>query len=279
MRIDGKVVAAEIIQNLESQVSELKKKNITPKIAIVTLGSGAAWQTYVNQKIKLAKNLGIDAELINLSDPTEATLLETLNRLNADNSVHGVIIQRPFPANIHNDVMINAVAAEKDIDGFRADSPYEVPAWLVVWHIIQFVHKETSPQTDLFDWLKLRKIVIIGKGATAGKPTADSLKRFGLNPIVIDSSTKNVSSILKSADIIVGAVGKKVIQPENLKKGVVLIGIGLHRGEDGKLHGDYDDEEIDQIASFYTPSPGGVGPINLAYLFQNLIKASENSSL
>ena len=145
------------------------------------------------------------------------------------------------------------------------------------WHILQFVHKETSPESDLFDWLKSKKIVIIGKGATAGKPTEESLKKYGLNPIVIDRKTKKVPEILKSADVIVGAVGKKVIQPENLKSGVVLIGIGLHRGEDGKLHGDYDDDEVNQIASFYTPSPGGVGPINLAYLFQNLVKAAAKS--
>lgn len=137
---------------------------------------------------------------------------------------------------------------------------------------------------DFKNWLSSKKIAVVGKGETGGKPIIEMLRKMNIEPSIIDSKTKNKELITKKADIIISAGGKpNVIKPEMIKKGlpagrqgVILIGVGLHRGKDGKLHGDYDEEKIKNIASFYTPTPGGVGPVNVAMLLENLIKATEN---
>ena len=128
-------------------------------------------------------------------------------------------------------------------------------------------------------WLKSKNIITIGKGPTGGKPVIEHLKKFGLNPTIIDSKTSNPDQIIKNADIIVSCVGREnVIKPGSLKKGVILIGVGIFRGKDGKLHGDYNESEIENIASFYTPTPGGVGPVNVAMLMDNLLTAAEKQT-
>lgn len=131
-----------------------------------------------------------------------------------------------------------------------------------------------DPSVSFAYWLTHKNIVVIGKGETAGKPTAAALSKLGAAPTVIDSKTPDPEKLIKSADIIISCIGKpKVIKPEMLKKGVILIGVGLHRDAQGKLTGDYKEEEIRDVASFYTPIPGGVGPVNVACLFENLVKA------
>lgn len=284
MKIDGKALAAEIINDLEREIKRLKQTGTTPRIAIVTLGPEASWEAYVKQKIKLAETLDIQTQLINLEDANQEELLKLIHELNNDPKVHGIIVQRPFPEHIDNEIIVNAVSPEKDIDGFRNDSKFEVPVWLAVRRILEEVDSQTNRGSTPavlqgveppLSWLQNKTIAVVGKGITAGTPTISGLKKLGSNPIVVSRSTENPSEELQKADIIISAVGKTVIKPEDLKRGVVLIGIGLHRGEDGKLHGDFRENEIEDIASFYTPSPGGVGPINLAFLFSNLIKAAK----
>lgn len=274
MKINGKLLADQMQISLLQRAQDLKNHSITPKIAIITLGDEESWSTYVGAKLRLAEKLGINAELINLKDSDEKTLLATIEELNNDTSCNGLIVQRPFPQKYDREKIIYAIKKEKDIDGFRSDSPFAVPVWLAVEEIITHIEKLLDA-TEIHNSPIRQAISVIGKGETAGKPIINGLKKIGLFPKIIDSSTKDRKEMLKKSKIIISAVGKEnVVDPEFITQGVILIGVGIHRNADGKLAGDYDEAQIEHVASFYTPTPGGIGPLNLAYLFQNLLSAA-----
>ncbi len=274
MKINGRLLADQMQIGLAQSAQDLKNRSITPKIAIITLGEEESWSTYVGAKLRLAEKIGINAELINLKNSDEKTLLETIEKLNNDPNCNGLIVQRPFPQKYDREKIIYAIQKEKDIDGFRKDSPFQVPVWLAVEEIITHIEKLLDA-TEIHNSPIRQAICVIGKGETAGKPIINGLGKIGLHPKVVDSSTKDRKEILKKSKIIISAVGKEnVIDPESITQGVILIGVGIHRNSDGKLAGDYDETQIEHIASFYTPTPGGIGPLNLAYLFQNLLSAA-----
>lgn len=205
---------------------------------------------------------------------------------------------------------------EKDIDGFHPDSPYILPLPLAVVKILEEVYKlqkergvasagdpsrapgangvneavgrgkaRQDPE-EFSSWLKTRNIVVLGKGPTGGGPIIKLLNKLGVSQKVIDSKTENPEELMKNADIIISSVGREnVVKPEMIKKsqpagrqGAILIGVGILRGEDGKLKGDYDPEKIKDIAGYYTPTPGGVGPVNVAMLMVNLLDAAEKQT-
>lgn len=270
MRIDGKQIAEEIRSELKTRVEKLKDKGITPKIAIITLGDESSWASYVKQKIKVADELGIIAVLLTLEDADEEKLLKTIHEVDSDPKYHGIIVQRPMPSNINRQKVIDAISSEKDIDGFGTESPFQVPVWLAVKRIIEQTLGTKMQNIH-------QNFVVLGKGETAGGPIVNGLKQLGFEPMLIDSKTQNPEAILQNADIIISAVGKSsVIKPENVKPDAILIGVGTH-GEDGKLRGDYYDHEVEQKVKFYTPTPGGVGPVNLSFLFDNLVTAAEKN--
>ena len=299
MRIDGGKIAEEIKVDLRLKIDDLRLKSIVPKIAIITLGPEISWEAYVRQKIKVAGELGIKAVLINLSakgetspkggeDVDEEKLIQTVREIDSDPNYHGIIVQRPIPANFDRERVVNSISPEKDVDGFRSDSKFEVPVWLAVRKLLEEVLSTHVPHPYLSlrergnmaeekQWNKLR-FTVIGKGETAGDPVIRGLREMGIELKVIDSKTKNPDEILKNADIIISCVGKQnVIRSDQLKKGVILIGVGTH-GEDTGLKGDYSEQEIEKVATAYTPTPGGVGPVNLSYLFKNLVEAAQNTS-
>lgn len=276
MELNGKELAEPIQKKLKEDIENLKQKGIIPKLAIVTLGPEEAWEAYVNQKIKLAKKLGVDIEFANLKKGNEKKLLTLIKKLNNDPTIHGIIVQRPMPASINKSMITNSILPIKDVDGFRDSSPYEVPVWLAVYFFISQALQVTN-EAKLIKTLSNQSILVIGKGETAGMPSILGFKKLGLNVKVIDSKTKNVSDLIKKADVIISAVGKKVVREKDLKQGVILIGVGIRR-DDKKLRGDYDEDEVKNIAKYYTPTPKGVGPINLSFLFKNLVLACKNSS-
>lgn len=320
MKIDGKKIAKEIFEDLQKRVGELKKNGFTPHLAIILVGNDPASVAYVRQKEK--KTLEIGGKVVIKNLPTTISqneLLIIIKQFNNDNNVHGIIVQRPLPKHIDSQKVNLATSAQKDIDAFHPNSPFQMPLAQAVLKILEEIHtslydikankgagnkifdsreESTSPlqyskdahnatkqpttfrdrrqenfvtKPELNNWLKSKNIAIIGKGETGGGPTITLLKKMGIKPVVIDSKTKNPKLLTKNADIIISTVGKEnIITSDMLKKGVILISVGMHKGSDGKLHGDYEEEKIKDIASFYTPVPGGVGPINVAMLLKNL---------
>lgn len=277
MEISGRVLADGVLAGVKERVLRLTEKGIIPELAIVTVGGEDAWLSYVSQKLKTAGRLGIRANMIHLSGDNENELLKTLEGLNKDHNIHGIIVQRPIPKSYDRERVITSIENEKDIDGFRSDSNYIVPVLLAIQHFIREAYGVTTA-SDLKKVLINQAICIAGKGETAGGPAIEWLSSLGLTFTVIDSKTEDPSLQLKNADLVICAVGKSgVIKPECLKPGVILIGVGTHK-ENGKLTGDYNVDEIKTIAKVWTPTPGGVGPLNLAYLFQNLLTAAEKQT-
>lgn len=277
MEISGKKLQEELLPDLKRRIENLKLKGVNPAIGIVTLGPEETWEAYVGQKIKLAKNLGIEARLVNIHPKSTDDVLSVISDLNNDPTIHGLIVQRPFPTHIDTDKVIQSVSKYKDIDGFRNDSEFEVPVWLAVQHFL--THVSRLPDASEFQfWLSNQSILVIGKGETAGSPVIRGLQKLKIEPKIMDSKTNNRNELFMNADVIIFATGKRVEVPYGLlKKNCILIGIGLHR-EDEKLVGDFDENEAKNYVSYYTPSPGGVGPLNLAFLFENLLTAAEHST-
>lgn len=265
MKIDGKAIAEKIFEELKEKVKKLQNK--IPHLAIILVGNDPASVAYVNQKKIKGEKIGAKITILNSpSTISNSELLTTIEQFNNDSNVHGIIVQQPLPPQIDVERITQTISPKKDVDGFRSNSPFEMPIFMAVEFIFEYIGCS----------LKNKKIVIIGKGESGGGPIIKGLQKLGISPTIIDSKTKNPTEITKNADIIICAVGKtNVIKSDMIKKGVILISVGLHKKSDGKLTGDYDEDEIKNIASFYTPTPGGIGPINVAMLLKNLIQATE----
>ncbi|MCL6096159.1 MAG: bifunctional 5,10-methylenetetrahydrofolate dehydrogenase/5,10-methenyltetrahydrofolate cyclohydrolase [Patescibacteria group bacterium] len=276
MKIDGREIAQQIFDDLKKRAKKLKENGIVPHLYIITLTTDEASKAYVSQKKLKGTEIGAEVTVENLNPKTTASLLsQKIKALNNDPKVHGIIVQRPLPLQISETEIARSIDSYKDVDGFNRDSRFMSPIALSVLKILEKIQYE-----NFNEWLKSKKITVVGQGVTAGGPIILALKKLGIEPEIVTSKTDQRKKILKNSDIAIAAVGKpNIVKAEDLKDGVILIGTGMSRGEDGKFHGDYDEDEIKDTASFYTPTPGGVGPVNVAMLLSNLIKAAENQFL
>lgn len=278
MKINGKTIAEQISEDLKIKVKKLREKNIIPHLAIILIGNDPASVAYIKRKEIKAKEIGIKTILKHFPDDiSQNNLISTIRQFNNNSSIHGITVQKPLPANVNLESVINAIDPKKDVDGVCPKSKFKMPIAMAVLQIL----KEISMRLHLYqgatliEWLKNQKIVIIGKGETGGKPIIQTFEKMKIPYIAIGSRTKKPANLTKSADIVICAVGKaNILKPQMLKKGVILIGIGISRGKSAKLMGDYAENEISNIASFYTPTPGGVGPVNVAMLLKNLVYAA-----
>lgn len=272
MKFDGRAFAQEIYDQLGVDISNLKDQGITPRLVVILVGQNPSSLSYIKQKVKWGASIG--AEIVVNEFPNsidQQTVLETIQELNNDSTTHGIIVQLPLPPHLDEKLLTQAVAREKDIDGFHIDSPYAVPVAQAVLSILEKIHP-----SDFMSWLGKQNIVVLGKGKTAGHPIIELLRKKGLSPIVIDHATPNPEQVTQEADIVISCVGKVVLRKEIMKKDAILIGVGLHVKDDGKLQGDFIEEDIEEQASVYTPTPGGVGPVNVACLMQNLTAAAKS---
>lgn len=294
MKINGVEIAEEIYTVLKKRVELLKIKQITPHLTVILIGDNPASVAYVLQKQKKGEYVGAKVTLLKYDiNVTNEELKKTINELNHDSSVHGILLQRPVPAHIDTKTLDTIIDPKKDLDGFHSDSTYTLPLPLSVVAILENIYYHLHPKDEkgilkdilsfenneaFLAWIRTKTIVLLGKGETGGKPIKNYFQKLDIPFILIDSKTQNSSEVLQTADIIISAVGKeRVIKPDQIRKEVILISVGLFRGKDGKLHGDYEEGEIQDISSFYTPTPGGVGPVNVAMLLENLVTATENT--
>jgi methylenetetrahydrofolate dehydrogenase (NADP+)/methenyltetrahydrofolate cyclohydrolase len=285
MKIDGNKISENVLNDLKNKVSNLKKKNIIPHLAIILIGNDHASKAYVNQKKIKGELIGTKISVHHFDENVLERELENFaEKLNRDLNVHGIIIQRPLPSQVDEMKTRKMVIPEKDVDGFLPNSKFDEPIAQAVLEILKTIfsdiqlnkaQKEGLLCTNVNEWLKLKKIVVVGKGDTGGRPIINLFIKLGIKIEIIDSKTKNPGKLVKSADILISTVGKPVIFSNEVKKGAIVIGIGMRKGANGKLTPDYNQNEIAKIASYYTPVPGGVGPVNVTMLLKNLIESAE----
>lgn len=285
MKIDGKGLANKLLQEIKEKVKKLKQKGITPTLAVIQVGDDEGSAAYIRQKELKAKEVGI--KLVYKQFPAaiaETELTTEIRQLNTDSHVHGIIVQRPLPIGISANELISHISPEKDIDGFREDSKFDAPVALAVLHVLLTIY--SLPLNTKYEILNTKKIVIIGKGQTAGAPIARTFTKHHISFVVLDSKSNPRNPLkspetLQSADIIISCVGKgRVVTKEMIKPGVIMIGVGIHRVAAPpygakKIEGDYEEEEIKDIAASYTPTPGGIGPLTVAFLLKNLLFSLE----
>lgn len=272
MEISGNVLSDQIRPLIKAEADKLLTNGIKPHLAIITLGDEESWHTYVNQKLKWAERLSIKASLFSLKDATTEQVVNAIELLNADTATHGIIVQRPLPENIDKQVVVEAIQPQKDVDGFRPDSPFEVPIWMATRHILEYVSVEFEDTLQLF--LKGKRITVIGKGETAGAPIFAGFKELNTEVQVVDRDTQDKASIIQNSDILVACAGQHVISKEDMRKDQIIIGVGI-RKEGEKLYGDFSNTDAQDAGVVYTPTPGGVGPLNLTFLLQNVLQAAQ----
>ncbi|OGG01855.1 hypothetical protein A2Z33_01225 [Candidatus Gottesmanbacteria bacterium RBG_16_52_11] len=283
MVISGREIADSILLSCRNRIKALAQRGITPALSVIFLGDDPASRSYISQKQKSAAEIGAQVTLRNLPPDTDRkTFGSIITALNSDRTVHGIIIQRPLPPEASEvRPLLNAVVPGKDVDGFVPESGFEPPVALAVGEILKDIQTskfklQSSNEDKLFPWLRTLNIVILGRGETAGEPIADYFRKNNCATSIVHSRTPHPEKNIRSADIVISCVGReRVITDTNIKTGVILISVGIRRDNSGKLRGDYDEAEIQDSAAFYTPTPGGVGPVNVACLMRNLVRASE----
>ena len=282
MLLDGRTIANHILEDLTLRVHALEEKShIQPHLAVISVGEDAATLSYIEQKKKRAQEIGAVVSVYkHPTNVTQQEIQQTIDFLQEQGGIHGIILQLPIPAHLDETALINSIHPDKDVDGFVLNSPYVVPVAAAIFKLLEVpMIKETIENGISYnEWLRSKNIVVMGKGKTGGTPIIAELKKREVMPHVIDSQTSNPEEITRHADIIICAVGKRgVLTKDMVKKDAILLNIGMTMSDNEKFVGDYDEEDIKDIASWYTPTPGGVGPVNVACLMENLVRAAENS--
>jgi len=274
--IDGKELAKNIRLKLKEEVEELKNADIKPRLAVILVGDDKASKIYVKNKSKACEDVGIEYEEHILPASTKMEeLLELIENLNNDETIHGILVQSPLPQGLDANEAFRKISPKKDVDGFNpinvgklslnqdcfvSCTPYGIIKMLEAYNI----------QTEG------AHAVIIGRSNIVGKPLAQCLLNKNATVTICHSRTKNLKEITKQADILIAAIGKaKFVTEDMVKEGATVIDVGINRMDDGKLLGDTDFENIKDKVSYITPVPGGVGPMTIAMLMHNVVKAAK----
>ena len=276
--IDGKKVSVEVRAHLAKEVKELKEKTgRVPGLATVLVGDDPASAVYVRNKNKICRELGFKSFEQKLSlDTSEAKLLQLIKELNSNNDIHGILVQLPLPNQIDSEKILQAIDPNKDVDGFH---PINVGK-LVVGNAL-LTPCTPSGIIKLLDHYEIdisgKHAVVLGRSNIVGKPVSMLLLQRNATITICHSRTKNLEEITRSADILVAAIGRANFVTENMvSKGAIVIDVGINR-VDGKLTGDINFETVSKKASYITPVPGGVGPMTIALLMENTLKAFKES--
>lgn len=275
--IDGKELARKTRQNLRIDCDNLKSKGIIPKLAVIMVGDNPASKVYVKNKSKACEEVGIEYEEFLLDEnTTQKDLISLIEQLNEREDVTGILLQSPIPAHLDINEAFRTISPKKDVDGF-----HPVSVGKLTLGQDTFVSCTPYGVIKMFEEYNIdlegKNVVIIGRSNIVGKPLIQCCLNKNATVTVCHSRTKDLSEHTKRADIVIVAIGKaKFLKEDMVKDGAVVIDVGINRGEDGKLCGDVDFENVSQKASYITPVPGGVGPMTIAMLMNNVIKAAKN---
>ena len=278
--IDGKKIAQEIKDEMKIEADKLRAQGIIPCMAVIIVGDDPASAVYVGCKRKDCAYVGIESRAYELPKTTaEEELLTLIAQLNEDKNVHGILVQLPLPGHMDEKKVINAISPDKDVDGFhpvnvgRLCTGVEGFVPCTPAGIVQLLHRSGIK-------IEGKECVVIGRSNIVGKPASLLLLRENGTVTMTHSKTENLMDITKRADIVVAAAGRpKFITKEYLKKGAVVIDVGIHRNENNKLCGDVDFEDVFEKVSAITPVPGGVGVMTRAMLMYNCISAAKREEL
>ena len=273
--IDGKALSEKVLKEIEKEHSELEKKvGRKAGLAVIIVGENPASQIYVRNKIRACEKVGFHSETIRLDENiTEENLLLEIEKLNNDSNIDGILVQLPIPKHINELKVINAISAEKDVDGFHTTNIGK----MMIGDETGFLPCTPAGVVHMFEEYNIdlegKDVLVIGQSNIVGKPMTLLLIKKRATVQVCNSKTKNLSEKLQKADVVVAAAGSpKLIKAIDVKEDVVVIDVGINR-VDGKLCGDVDFEEVSKKASFITPVPGGVGPMTIAMLIKNTFKS------
>lgn len=269
--IDGKKLAQKIRLELKTEAEKFKTR---PKLAVILVGNDPASKIYVRNKNKACEEVGINYEEHVLEETTKMEdLLQLIDRLNSDDSINGILLQAPLPKHLEINRAFEKISPIKDVDGFN---PINVGKLLIgedafisctPYGIIKMLEEYNIP-------IQGKNAVVVGRSNIVGKPLAQCLLNKNATVIICHSKTENLSNYTKNADILISAVGKaNLITADMVKEGATVIDVGMNRSDNGKLCGDVDFENVKEIASYITPVPGGVGPMTITMLMNNVIKA------
>ena len=274
--IDGNALSALLRQQVTDQVKALQARGVNPGLAVILVGDNSASQVYVRNKVKACEQTGIHS-LLEKHDAamTEAELLARVHALNQDKQIHGILVQLPLPAHINAEKVIEAIAPEKDVDGFHVASAGALMTGLPgYWPCTP--HGCMKMLEHIGYSLRGKHAVVIGRSNIVGKPMALMLLQAHATVTICHSATPDLKAHTLQADVIVAAVGKRnVLTADMVKPGAVVIDVGMNRDDEGKLCGDVDYEGVKQVASFITPVPGGVGPMTITMLLVNTLASAE----
>jgi methylenetetrahydrofolate dehydrogenase (NADP+)/methenyltetrahydrofolate cyclohydrolase len=277
--IDGNALAASVRGELADRVNALKAQGVTPGLAVVLVGSDPASAVYVRNKVAACEKVGMHSVKIEYpADEAQAAVLAKIDELNKDASIHGILVQLPLPKHFDSELVLEAIAPEKDVDGFHAENvgalmqgqPRFIPC--TPYGVMKMLESAGTQ-------LKGAEAVVVGRSNIVGKPMAMLLMAAGATVTVCHSQTRDLKFHTKRADILVAAVGRaKMITGDMIKPGAVVIDVGINRTEDGKLCGDVDFDSAKEVAGAISPVPGGAGPMTITMLLANTLEAAERAA-
>ena len=277
--IDGKELAKKIRANLKIECEELKKKNINSKLAVIMVGDDPASKIYVRNKSRACEDVGIEYEEYLLdANITQKELNELIQKLNNDKTVNGILLQSPIPSNLDINEAFRTISPEKDVDGFNP-----VNVGKLVLNQDTFVSCTPYGIMKMFEEYNIdltgKNVVILGRSNIVGKPLIHCCLNKNATVTSCHSKTQNLAQKAREADILISAIGKANFVTEDMvKENAVVIDVGINRLDNGKITGDVDFENVKEKASYITPVPGGVGPMTIAMLMNNVIKATKRQN-
>jgi len=277
--IDGNALSRHLRADVARRVQALQARGVTPGLAVILVGDNPASQVYVRNKVKACEDTGMRSVLETWpATMTEAELLARVAAMNADASIHGILVQLPLPAHIDAQRVIEAIDPAKDVDGFHVASAGALMTGLPgFWPCTP--HGCMKMLEHIGYDLRGKHAVVIGRSNIVGKPMAMMLLQANATVTVCHSATRDLASHTRQADVIVAAVGKRnVLTADMVKPGAVVIDVGMNRNDDGKLCGDVDFDGVKAVAGWITPVPGGVGPMTITMLMVNTLASAERQA-